>query len=109
MCKRSLAAAMASLAAVLLAATSAQAAEFSDYTIKQLLEPCMEGENDWGWAYLTTVAGGAEGVACLPPPGNRDTEIRWAFMKWAHNNFDQRGRPAAEGMMATLREAFGCK
>ncbi len=126
MTKPNLAAAAAAVFAVLLAATSAQAAEISDYTIKQLLEPCTEGDNDSRWgqvaeqeceqyirgftdAYLTMVAGGAAGVTCLPPPGNRDTEIRWAFMKWVHKNFDRRGRPAAEGLMATLRDAFGCK
>jgi hypothetical protein len=124
--KRNWTAGAAAVAAVLLAATYAPAAELSDYTIKQLLEPCTEGDNDSRWgqvaeqeceqyirgftdAYLTTVAGGAAGVACLPPPGNRDTEIRWAFMKWVHRNFDTRGRPAAEGLMATLRDVFGCK
>ena len=126
MTTRKLAATAAAVAAVLFAATTAQAAELSDYTIKQLLEPCTEGDNDSRWgqvaeqecqqyirgftdSYLVLVAGGAKAVTCLPPPGNRDTEIRWAFMKWANKNFDRRGRPAAEGMMATLREAFGCK
>ncbi len=126
MTKRKLAVTTAAVAAVLLAWTFAQAAELSDYTIKQLLVPCTEGDNDSRWgqvaeqecqqyirgftdSYLTMVAGGAKGVTCLPPPGNRDTEIRWAFMKWANQHFDQRGRPAAEGLMATLRDSFGCK
>ena len=113
------------LAVVLVVPPAARAAEFSDYSIRDLLEPCMEGDNDSRWgevalqeceqyirgfvdAYLTTVAGGAGAVACLPPEGNRGTEIRWAFMKWAHKNFDKRGRPAAEGLMATLKDVFEC-
>lgn len=35
-------------------------------------------------------------------------EIRWAFMKWAHKNFEKRNDPAAAGLMATLREVFEC-
>ncbi len=127
MCKRQASAlATAACLAVLIAAPfAAEAAELSEYTIADLLEPCMEGDNDSRWgevalqeceqyirgfvdAYLTTVAGGAGAVACLPPEGNRATEIRWAFMKWAHKNFDKRGRPAAEGLMATLKDVFEC-
>jgi hypothetical protein len=117
---------VAGFAACLLAAPpAARTAELSDYSIKDLLEPCMEGDNDSRWgevalqeceqyirgfvdAYLTMVAGGAGAVACLPPEGNRDTEIRWAFMKWAHKNFDRRNEPAAAGLMATLRDVFEC-
>ncbi len=112
--------------ASLLSAARPQAAELSDYTVEQLLEPCMEGDNDSRWgqvaeqeceqyirgftdAYLMTVAGGAEGVSCLPPEGNRDDEIRWAFMKWTHKNLDMRDHPAAQGLLAMLREVFGCK
>ena len=115
----------ACLAVLIAAPFAAEAAELSEYTIADLLEPCMEGDNDSRWgevalqeceqyvrgftdSYLTMVAGGAGAVTCLPAVGNRDTEIRWAFMKWAHRNFDQRHRPAAEGLMATLRDAFGC-
>jgi len=39
----------------------------------------------------------------LPQAYNRDGEIHWAFMKWVHRNFDQRHRPAAEGLMATIK------
>ena len=45
---------------------------------------------------------------CLPETGNRADEIRWAFMRWAHDNFDQRVIPAVEGLLATVQERFQC-
>ena len=45
---------------------------------------------------------------CLPEQ-NRDDEVRWAFMKWAKQNFGERRRPATEGVLATLKQAFPCK
>jgi len=103
-----------------------QAAELSGYTVRQLLEPCIEGDNDarWGAAaegeceqYITgftdaflllTKDPKAAGV-CLPPAGNRPDEVRWAFMKWAAENRDKRDIPAVEGLMATMKEKFSCK
>jgi hypothetical protein len=73
------------------------------------LQECEQYIRGFTDAYLTTVAGGAGAVTCLPPEGNRDAEIRWAFMKWAHKNFEKRNDPAAAGLMATLKEVFECK
>lgn len=100
---------------------TAEAAELSDYTIEELLSPCVEADNDarWGAAaeaeceqYLrgftdAYILQSENGELCLPAQ-NRDDEVRWAFMKWAKQHYDQRGRPAAQGLMTTLETAFPC-
>lgn len=96
----------------------------SDYTIAELLDPCMEGDNDSRWGLFAeteceqyvigfadayVLMGSAErDKVCLPPTGNRADEIRWAFMKWAHQNFNERDKPAADGLLAAIRSAFAC-
>ena len=116
-------------AAVLLSGTmalsSTHAAGLSDYTVKQLLEPCVEGDNDSRWgaaaeaeceqyvtgftdAYVLFAKAGRDQNVCLPAD-NRPDEVRWAFMKWAHRHFDQRGMPAAEGLLAAIKAEFPCK
>ena len=92
------------------------ASELGNYSVADLLKTCQEGDNDvrWGvhlemaceqfidgfaWAYLLLTNGGKSQAVCLPPPGNRSDEMRWAFMKWAYASFDRRYIPAAEGLM----------
>ena len=99
-------------------------ADPSDYSVRELLEPCIEGDNDSrGGAvlemeceqyvsgftdlYLRAGLDKADNV-CLPPAGNRADEIRWAFMRWAHDNFDKRDMPAVEGLIATVKARFKC-
>lgn len=98
--------------------------QLSGYTVAQLLEPCMEGDNDSRWgvaaeleceqyilgftdAYVLTNARKQDNV-CLPPEGNRADEIRWVFMKWAHDNYDQRDMPAALGLLEAIKSKFAC-
>lgn len=96
----------------------------SVYTVANLLEPCVEGDNDSRWgaaaeaeceqyikgftdAYgLLRDEGKADNV-CLPAQ-NRLDEIRWAFMRWAHKNFDRREEPAGVGLLAVVKERFTC-
>lgn len=99
--------------------------QLAEYTVAQLLEPCMEGDSDSRWgaaaeaeceqyikgftdAYLLTNASERDNV-CLPPEGNRDDEIRWAFMKWAHQNYEKREIPAAHGLLETIKDRFSCE
>lgn len=108
---------------VFLIGTGAARAELN-YTIADLLLPCKEGANDArngsvleleceqyiaGFTDLYQVSGQAEkDKVCLPPPGNRDDEVRWAFMKWAHDNWNERKKPAVEGLLRTLKAHFTC-
>ena len=113
------------LAVALLASSflATGAEEYSDYSVAQLLEPCVEGDNDsrWGAAaeaeceqYIrgftdAFLLKGGDDQVCLPQTGNRADEIRWAFMKWAHKNYSDRHQPAAEGLMKAMRSEFPCK
>lgn len=99
--------------------------QYADYTVAQLLEPCMEGDNDSRWgaaaeaeceqyiigfldAYLLTDNGEREKI-CLPPVGNRADEVRWVFMKWAHGNYEKRNMPAALGLWEAIKDRFACE
>jgi hypothetical protein len=108
--------------AAVVASQDAVAGQLSNYAVKDLMEPCFEADNDarWGAAaeaeceqYLRgftdalILAGAAEGKICLPEL-NRDAEVRWAFMRWVHEHFGERGQLAAQGLMATLETKFPC-
>ena len=97
----------------------------SDYRVRDLLQPCVEGDNDsrggqvlemeceqyvTGFTdlYLRAELNKRDNV-CLPETGNRADEIRWAFMRWAHDNFDQRDMPAVDGLIATVQSRFKCQ
>ena len=100
------------------------AADPADYKVRDLLTPCVEGDNDsrggavlemeceqyvTGFTdlYLRAELDERDNV-CLPETGNRADEIRWAFMRWAHDNFDQRDMPAVDGLIATVQARFKC-
>lgn len=99
--------------------------QLAHYTVAQLLEPCMEGDNDSRWgavaeteceqyimgftdSYLLSNTNERDNV-CLPPEDNRTDEIRWAFMKWAHQNYEKRELPAAHGLLEAIKDRFSCK
>ncbi len=101
------------------------ATELGNYSVADLLKTCEEGDNDARWsshleatceqfidgftgAYLLLTDGGKSQAVCLPPPGNRSDEMRWAFMKWAYANFNRRHMPAAEGLMEMSKVHFPC-
>ncbi len=103
----------------------AEAAELRDFTVADLLKPCEEGDNDARWganlevtceqfingftgAFLLFTDGGQAQGVCLPPPGNRPDEVRWAFMKWAYKSYNRRHMPAAKGLLAAIKAHFPC-
>ena len=111
-------------AGVALGTPAAYGQSSSDYSVRQLLEPCVEGDNDsrggavlemeceqyvLGFTdlYISAKLDERDNV-CLPETGNRADEIRWAFMRWAHENFEQRDMPAVDGLLATVRASFKC-
>ena len=116
----------AAAAAVTLALAGGPAlADVSDYKVRDLLLPCVEGDNDSrggqvmemeceqyvsGFTDLYIRAGlDKKDNVCLPPVGNRADEVRWAFMRWAHDHFDERDMPAVDGLVATLKARFKCQ
>lgn len=117
------------LSAALLAglATGAAADSFSGsgYSAADLLSPCQEADNDarWGDAaeteceqYLIGFADALREVGqtgpdagICPPEQNTADEIRWAFMRCVHASYTERTKlPAADAVLATLRESFPC-
>lgn len=116
----------ASLALVLaIVAPPVGAQGVPSYTVRQLLQPCVEGDNDsrdgavlemeceqyiLGFTDLYLHAKlNEQDKVCLPETGNRADEIRWAFMRWAHEHFDQRDMSAVDGLMATVKARFQCE
>lgn len=98
-------------------------AQSADYRVRDLLEPCTEGDNDSrggavlemeceqyvnGFTHLYLLSGLAKRDKVCLPEQNQADEIRWEFMRWAHENFDERDRPAVEGLIATLKSRFAC-
>ena len=95
----------------------------SEYTGAQLLEPCVEGDYDSRWCavseieceqYLTgfgdaiqLMASETGGQSCLPAT-NRADEMRWAFVYWAYQHYDDLNLPAGTLLMRVIREVFPC-
>ena len=120
--RRRITVALAAAALGIAGSGSTHAGELSEYTVKQLLEPCVEGDNDSRWgaaaeaeceqyimgftdAFVLTATPGAY---CLPEQ-NRSDEVRWAFMRWVHGNYSARTKMlAAEAVMETLKASFPC-
>ena len=111
------------LASVL--AGGAFAADLSDYSARRLLAPCIEGDNDsrdgavleleceqfirgFTEAFLILTDGGEHEV-CLPPPGNRADEIRWALMRWGAANHRRLHINAGKALLETFRTEFACE
>ncbi len=103
---------------------AAGAAELSSYTASELYNPCNESDNDARWgaaaeaeceqylrgftdALVLAGAVGPDAGICLPEQ-NRDDEVRWAFMYWYNQHFEDRNKAAAENLMATLKDRFPC-
>ncbi len=110
------------MAMVLLGAVPALA-QGADYRVRDLLEPCVEGDNDSrggsvlemeceqyvnGFTHLYLHSGMAKADNVCLPAQNTPDEVRWAFMRWAHDNFNDRDIPAVEGLIRTLKERFTC-
>ncbi|RMD61337.1 MAG: hypothetical protein D6826_10100 [Alphaproteobacteria bacterium] len=100
-----------------------QGAVLSDYTVADLLKPCIEGDNasregleaeseceqyiaGFVDAYILLGAAEQDGV-CLPAQNRRD-EVRWVFTRWAYKHYSERAMPAAEGLIAAIRSGFKC-
>ena len=107
---------------------SAQAADgnqASDYTVAELLNPCFEADNDSrfgaaaeaeceqylsGFTDALAITGnlGPDNGICLPDQ-NRPDEVRWAYMRWIHEDYGaHKDMSAGQALMGTLRDKFKC-
>ncbi len=113
----------ACLGAGLTAAPLQAANEASGYTVKELLEVCMEGANDAREGATDELAcdqyirGVTDTVVilkmdtglCLPKAdGARSGDLSRAFIKWVYDDFSRRDLPAAQGVLETLMDKFAC-
>ncbi len=95
----------------------------SDYTVKELLNVCMEGANDArGGAvdelvcnqYLkavsdTLILTQSDQGLCLPTADEgRPDKLSRAFIKWVYEDFERRAMQAAEGVIDALKSKFPC-
>ena len=97
-----------------------------DYSVGELLLPCVEGDADARWGedlqaacdqyirgFIDAVrfmpgAARKAGV-CIPDRKDQVMQIRWAFIKWAATQPETHSLPAGEGMAAAISKAFPCQ
>ena len=112
------------LVAVAVLGSSPVVAQGANYTVKDLLQPCREGDNDSRGGMLDEleceqyINGVVDTIAltrnltqsgiCLPSVNRRPDDIRRAFVKWAYENHDQQKEPASKGVLRTLKSKFAC-
>ena len=111
-----------------LASTLAGADSYTgaDYKAGDLLSPCQEADNDarWGEAAeteceqyimgfvdaLKEVGGTGPEAGTCPPETNTADEVRWAYMRWVHADYTKRkAMPAADALLAMLKDSFKCE
>ena len=95
------------------------------YAAKELMQTCVAADNDardgptfeieceqyiTGFVQALELTGQAgPGTEICPPQVNMPDEVRWAFTRWIHGDFRNRvSLSAADALLATLKEEFGC-
>lgn len=107
-------------AAVTGSATGAIAAE--GYSATDLLSSCTEADNDARWGevaeleceqYIHGFVDALQetgGAGVCPPAVNTADEVRWAYMRWVHEDFGaHKGMTAGAALMGTLKDKFKCE
>ncbi|PSL20714.1 Rap1a/Tai family immunity protein [Shimia abyssi] len=101
------------------------AAQADNYKAMDLMSPCQEADNSARWgeaaeteceqyingfvAALKATGNAGAGSMICPPEQNTPDEVRWAFMRWVHQDFSpRREMHASEALMETMKEAFPC-
>ena len=97
------------------------------YPASSLVAPCQTADSDsreegraaeieceqyiMGFVDALAEAGAAgPGTEICAPPENTADEVRWAFMRWVYGDYAVRtAMPAADAVMATLKEVFPCE
>jgi len=91
------------------------------YSAHDLLSACTIADNDsrdgfvaeleceqYMMGFVHALAETGDTTIC-PPPRNTADEIRWAYMRWVHQDYSARKDLAAgKAVMGTLSDNFGC-
>lgn len=93
-----------------------------NYTAEDLLSPCTEADNDarWGRTAETECEQFIMGFvvalkttnneSTCPPELNTPDEVRWAFMRWVHEDYTtHKDMGAGDALLAVLTQKFPCK
>ncbi|MDJ0686332.1 MAG: Rap1a/Tai family immunity protein [Alphaproteobacteria bacterium] len=98
----------------------------SAYRAIELLRPCQNADSDARDGapseieceqYLMGFVDGLMGMGQIgpqtglcPPAVNTADELRWSYMRWVHGNYSERkNMPAADAVLASIRENFPCE
>ncbi len=97
------------------------------YPATRLVAPCQDADNDsrevgqvaeleceqyiLGFVdALAEVGAAGKGTDICVPAQNTADEVRWAFVRWVYGDFSKRKKmPAADALLASLKDSFPCK
>lgn len=109
----------AALGASLLASTALAG---DRYSAVELLSSCTEADNDARWGEVAEleceqyILGFVDALRELgntstcPPALNTADEVRWAYMRWVHEDFGAHKSMTAGGaLLGTLQDKFKCE
>ena len=95
-------------ALAVIAVTAPAFGQSADYRVRDLLEPCVEGDNDSrGGAVLEMEC--EQYVNGFTHLYLRSGMAKADKIRWAHENFGDRDQPAVDGLIATLKARFACE
>ena len=91
------------------------------YGADELLKSCTEADNDARWGevaeleceqyingFIDALRETANTTICVPEQNTAD-EVRWAYMRWVHEDYaGRRELLAGAALMATLKDHFSC-
>ena len=91
------------------------------YGADELLSSCSEADNDARWGevaeleceqyilgFIDALRVTGDTSVCAPELNTAD-EVRWAFMRWVHEDFSARkSLDAGPALMSALKEKFAC-
>ncbi len=116
----------ATATALLLAAPAYAGSHASGYLAGDLMVPCRVADSDaretgtiaeteceqYIMGVVDTLAAtgmSGAGTEMCPPEQNTADEVRWAFMRWVHEDFSaNRAMLASDAVLETLKSAFPC-
>lgn len=91
------------------------------YSAVELLTACTEADNDARWGevaeleceqyilgFVHALAEVGDTTSC-PPALNTADEVRWAYMRWVHEDYGaHKDMTAGDALLQTLRDKFKC-